>query len=60
MKGKYITTSLMLTGSKSGNNIIVDEIKAITSDHTLIWSRTVATAKIEMQQVTGRDQLKMV
>lgn len=62
MKGKYITTSLMLAvlaGGKAGNSVIVDETTASTMDHTMIWSKTVATAKANMLQMADRDELKM-
>jgi hypothetical protein len=62
MKGKYITTSLMLAvlaGGKAGTSVLVDEITASTKDHTMIWSKTVASAKKNMQQMAGRDELKM-
>ena len=62
MKGKYITTSLMLavlSGGKAGNSILVDETTAVTDNHAVIWSKTVAAAKLAMQQNAGRDELKM-
>ncbi len=62
MKGKYITTSLMLAvlaGGKAGTSVIVDETAASTKDHTLIWSKTVASAKANMLEMSGRDELKM-
>jgi hypothetical protein len=63
MKGKYITTSLMLAvlaGGKAGNSVMVDETTATTKDHTLIWSKTVASAKVNMLQMAGRDELKTI
>lgn len=62
MKGKYITTSLMLAvlaGGKAGTSVLVDETKASTTDHTLIWSKTVAAANENMRQMADRDELKM-
>jgi hypothetical protein len=61
MKGKYITTSLRLAvlSGKDGASVLVDETKAITNDHTLIWSKTVAAAKKVMVQMQQPDELKM-
>ncbi len=42
MKGKYITTSLMLAvlaGGKHGISILCDETQAVVSDHKTIWSK---------------------
>lgn len=62
MKGKYITTSLMLAvlaGGKNGNSVLVDETPAATADHTLIWSKENKTAQQTTLQMQGRDELKM-
>jgi hypothetical protein len=62
MKGKYITTSLMLavlSGGKKEDTIVVDETTASTKDHTLIWSKTVSTAKQAMLKMAAPDELKM-
>jgi hypothetical protein len=62
MKGKYITTSLMLailSGGKKGNTILVDETTASTKDHTLIWSKTVSAANKAMLKMAAPDELKM-
>jgi hypothetical protein len=62
MKGKYITTSLMLavlSGGKKEDTILVDETTASTKDHTLIWSKTVSTAKQAMVKIAAPDELKM-
>ncbi|MES2003646.1 MAG: hypothetical protein V4450_03930 [Bacteroidota bacterium] len=62
MKGKYITTSLMLAVLASGKNgisVLVDETSAATQDHTLMWSKTVAATKKNMTEMKGRDELKM-
>jgi hypothetical protein len=43
MKGKYISTSLMLAvlaGGKEGTTVLVHETPANTNDHQLIWSKT--------------------
>ena len=61
MKGKYITTSLrlaVLSGGNHGATVLVDETKAATHDHQLIWSKTVAAAKLTMTEMQGRDELK--
>jgi hypothetical protein len=61
MKGKYITTSLrlaVLSGGNHGASVLVDETKATTHNHQLIWSKTVAAAKINMAELQGRDELK--
>ena len=61
MKGKYITTSLrlaVLSGGSHGASVLVDETKASTHDHQVIWSKTVAAAKITMAKMQGRDELK--
>jgi hypothetical protein len=62
MKGRYITTSLMLAvlaGGKKGTTVLVDETTATTKDHMLIWSKTVSTAKLAMQKMAVPDELKM-
>lgn len=62
MKGRYITTSLMLavlSESKKASTVLVAETAASTKDHTLIWSKTVATAKKAMLQMAAPDELKM-
>lgn len=62
MKGKYITTSLMLAvlaGGKNGISVLVDETPAATVDHALIWSKETQTAKQTALQMQGRDELKM-
>jgi hypothetical protein len=63
MKGKYITTSLklaVLSGGGHGASVLVDETKATTLNHQLIWSKTVAAAKISIAEMQGRDELKTV
>lgn len=62
MKGRYITTSLMLavlSESKKKSTVLVAETTASTKDHTLIWSKTVSTAKKAMLQMAAPDELKM-
>ena len=63
MKGKYMTTSLMLAvlaGGKSGVSVIVDETPALIKDHATIWSKTVSIAQEKMLAMSGRDELKTV
>ena len=48
MKGKYISTSLMLAvlaGTKESFVLHVNEIKADPKNHQLIWSKTVDAGK---------------
>lgn len=62
MKGKYITTSLMLAvlaGGKNGISVLVDEAPAATADHTLIWSKENPITQPSALQLQGRDELKM-
>lgn len=61
MKGKYITTSLLLAvlaGDNKGRSVLVDETSATTIDHTLIWSKTVSAARENMLQTKMPDELK--
>ena len=63
MKGKYISTSLMLAvlaGGKDGNSMLVDETKATTLDHKMIWSKTNGAEKTVINKLEGRDELKLV
>lgn len=58
MKGKYITTSLMLAvlaGSKECPSVLVDETTASVKDHTLIWGKE---QKSRLLQSADRDELK--
>jgi hypothetical protein len=58
MKGKYITTSLMLAvlaGSKECPSVLVDETCASVNDHLMIWMKEQANL---MQQTADRDELK--
>jgi len=62
MKGKYITTSLMLAvlaGGKNGVSVLVDETTATTGDHTLIWSKENKNNKTALPNMQGRDELKL-
>ncbi len=62
MKGKYITTSLMLAvlaENRKNNMALVAETTASTKDHTLIWSKTVSTAGKVMLQLKQPDELKI-
>lgn len=61
MKGKYITTSLMLAAlasAKKGTRVLVEETTASTKDHTIIWSKTVSSAKQAMLKMKAPDELK--
>lgn len=47
MRGKYITTSLklaVLAGSKK-HRAVLNETKAVTTDHKIIWAKTLAATK---------------
>lgn len=62
MKGKYITTSLMLAvlaGGKSGVSVLVDETTAATQDHTPIWTRDANKPVEKLPKMQGRDELKL-
>lgn len=59
MKGKYITTSVLLavlSGGKNGISVLVDETPAATLDHTTIWTKS--NKKISAQ-AKDRDELKL-
>lgn len=63
MKGKYITTSLLLAvlaGDNKGRSVLTDETSATTKDHSLIWSKTVSTAKQNMLKLAAPDELKTI
>lgn len=63
MKGKYISTSLMLAvlaGSKEGSSVLVDETKATTNDHKLIWSKSNGSVKKVTNKKEDRDELKVI
>lgn len=63
MKGKYITTSLIiavLSGGKNGPSVLFDETTAITQDHTLIWSKTVTAVKTAINRQQGEKEQKLV
>ena len=63
MKGKYISTSLMLAvlaGSKEGSSVLVDETKATTNDHKLIWSKSNGSVKNVTNKKEDRDELKVI
>ncbi|MBI2284073.1 MAG: hypothetical protein HYU71_10215 [Bacteroidetes bacterium] len=62
MKGKYITTSLLLAvlaGGKNGVSVLVDETTAATRDHTLIWTRDTSKPTEKLSQMQDRDELKL-
>lgn len=63
MKGKYISTSLMLAvlaGGKEGSSVLVDETKATTDDHKLIWSKSNDSVKNMTNKKEDRDELKVI
>lgn len=63
MKGKYISTSLMLAvlaGGKEGSSVLVDETKATTADHKLIWSKSNGSIKNLTNKKEDRDELKVI
>lgn len=63
MKGKYISTSLMLAvlaGGKEGSGVLVDETKASTHDHQLIWIKTNGSEKNITKKISDRDELKVI
>lgn len=62
MKGKYITTSLLLAvlaGGKNGVSVLVDETTAATQDHTLIWTRDTIKPTEKLSQMQDRDERKL-
>jgi hypothetical protein len=61
MKGKYITTSLLLAimaSEKAAHSINVPEIKANTGGHAFLWSKGLPTGKELVARLKGRDELK--
>ncbi|GEM_PF-993387 len=63
MKGKYISTSLMLAvlaGGKEGSSLLVDETTASTNDHKLIWSKDDAVKNNTVLNIENPDELKIV
>ena len=63
MKGKYISTSVMLAvlaGGKEGTSVLVDETKASTQDHKMIWTKTNGSEKSITTKAEGRDELKAI
>ena len=63
MKGKYISTSLMLAvlaGGKEGTSVLVNETKATTHDHRVIWTKANDSEKSITTKAEGRDELKVV
>ncbi len=53
MKGKYISTSLMLAilaGGKQTNFLPVQETKAVAKDYKLIWSKRGALVPVAKQK----------
>lgn len=63
MKGKYISTSLMLAvlaGGKEGSSVLVDETKATTDDHKLIWSKSNGSVKNVTNKKEDSDELKLI
>lgn len=63
MKGKYISTSLMLAvlaGGKEGSSVLIEETKATTDDHKLIWSKSSGSVKEVTNKKEDRDGLKVI
>jgi hypothetical protein len=61
MKGKYITTSLLLAimaSEKAANTINVAETKASTEGHEFLWNKNIPAAKEIRARIKGRDELK--
>ena len=55
MRGKFITTTIMLAALSGGNNKKinnVDETVAATESHKIIWSKDLQTKTIVLTKVT--------
>ena len=62
MKGKYITTSLLLAvmaSEKTSHLVNLPETTATTDGHALIWSKEIPTAQQLKTRLQGRDELKL-
>ncbi len=63
MKGKYISTSLMLAvlaGGKEEPTILVQETKAITTDHRLIWRKLENNEPMSPKGINGKNPAQPV
>ena len=62
MKGKYITTSLLLAvmaSERTSHLINLPETTATTDGHELIWSKEIPNARQLKSMLQGRDELKL-
>ncbi len=62
MKGKYMTTSLLLAILASERNtqgICMPETKASTEGHQLIWEKNIPSTGELRARIHGRDELKI-
>jgi hypothetical protein len=63
MKGKYITTSLLLAimaSERSAQMADISETKASVEGHQLIWSKNIPSSSELRARMQGRDELKLV
>lgn len=61
MKGKYITTSLLMAilgSGRSGSSVEVAETTADTQNHELIWAKGLPLVKAQLEKLEGKDELK--
>jgi hypothetical protein len=61
MKGKYITTSLLIAimaSEKAAQSINVAETPASTKGHAILWSKDLPNAAEIAARLKGRDELK--
>lgn len=61
MKGKYITTSLLIAimaSEKAAQSINVPETPASTKGHAILWSKELPGAAEIAARLKGRDELK--
>jgi hypothetical protein len=58
MKGKYITTSLLMAILGSGRSVEVVETIADTQSHELIWAKGLPLVKAQLAKLKDRDELK--
>jgi hypothetical protein len=62
MKGKYITTSLLLAimaSERSAQMTDISETKASVEGHQLIWTKNIPSAGELRARMQGRDELKL-
>lgn len=62
MKGKYITTSLLLAimATERSGQLDIAETKASVSGHRLIWGKGIPSTRQLRARLHGRDELKTV